>query len=265
MRRTLPCLVLSLALPAGRLGAATVALTPSADTTIFEENGDSADAKGPGLYTGRTTLTFIRRAFVRFDVAGAIPAGSTIVSARLDMVVTNAKGNPVDVSLLRVTGAWGEGTSDAGLPGGGGTQATPGDATWTKRVWPSTDWTAAGGDTAASVSATSPIATPLGTYSFGPTAAMAANVQGWLDSPATNFGWQLRADELQAAPSARRWGSRESANTAERPVLTILFNPPGGGGPPPASADDVPALSGGALLGLAAALAAFGALALRKG
>lgn len=265
MRPTVP-LLLALALPAGGLAAATVALTPAADTTIFEENGDSADAKGPGLYTGRNTLTFIRRAFVRFDVAGAIPAGSTIVSARLDMVVTSSKGNPVDVSLLRVTAAWGEGTSNAGLPGGSGTQATPGDATWTKRVWPSTDWTAAGGATAATGSATSPIATPLGTYSFGPTAAMTSDVQGWLDASATNFGWQLRADELQAAPSARRWGSRESANAAERPVLTILYNPPGGGGgPPPASTGDVPALSFGALLGLAAALAAFGALALRKG
>ena len=202
---------------------------------------------------------------MRFDVAGAVPAGSTIVSARLDMVVTNTKGNPVDVSLVRVTAAWAEGTSDAPLPGGGGAQATPGDATWTKRVSPGTSWLTPGGDTASFVSATSPISTALGTFSFGPTGAMTSNVQSWLDSPATNFGWQLRADELQAAPSARRWGSREATNAGDRPVLTIVYNPPGGGGPPPPpAADDVPALSQAALLGLAATLAVLGALALRR-
>ncbi len=264
MRRTFPCLVLALALPGARLVAATVTLPPAADTTIFEENADASDAKGQGLYTGRNTLTFIRRAFVRFDVASAVPAGSTIVSARLDMVVTSTKGNPVDVSLWRITAAWAEGTSDAPLPGGGGAAATAGDATWTKRVWPGTSWSTPGGDTASFASATSPISTALGTFSFGPTGAMTSNVQGWLDNPATNFGWQLRGDELQAPPSARRWGSREAANAGDRPVLTIIYNAPGGGGPPPPLVDDVPALSPPALLALVAALAVLGALALKR-
>ncbi len=265
MRRTTSCLVLVLALGGARLaGGATVVLPPVADTTIFEENPDVSDAKGEGLYTGRNTQTFIRRAFVRFDVAAAVPAGATIVSARLDMVVTSTRGNPVDVSLVRAIAAWAEGTSDAPLPGGSGADATAGDATWTKRVWPGTSWLSPGGDTASLASATSPISTSLGTFSFGPSGAMTSNVQSWLDNPATNFGWQLRADELQAAPSARRWGSREAANAADRPVLTIVYNPAGGGGPPPPAADDVPALSPAVLLGLAAALAAAGALALRK-
>ena len=262
MRRLTACLILALALPGAPLAAATVTIPPVADTTLFEENGDASDALGPGLYTGRITLTFIRRAFVKFDVAAAVPAGSTIVSARLDMVVTATKGNPVDVSLWRATAAWGEGTSNAPLPGGTGAQATAGDATWTRRVWPGTPWITPGGDTAGFASATSPISTALGMFSFGPTGAMTSNVQGWLDTPATNFGWQLRGDELQAAPSARRWGSRESANAAERPVLTIVYNAPGG--PPPAVIGDVPALSPRALAALAAALAVLGALALKR-
>lgn len=265
MRRLLPCLTFALALPGGPLAAATATLTPVADTTIFAENPDASDARGPHLYTGINTLTFIRRAFVRFDVAAAIPAGSTITSARLDVVLTRARGNPVDVYLYAVTAAWGEGTSDSGDPGGNGAPATAGDATWTMRVYPSTPWATPGGDTAALFSARSPIAAVVGPYSFGPTAAMISDVQRWLDTPASNRGWQLRGDELQAPPSARRFSSRESTNPAERPVLTVTYTPPGGGpGPGPRPADDVPALSPAALLGLAAALALLGARTLRK-
>ncbi|MGA7989900.1 MAG: DNRLRE domain-containing protein, partial [Thermoanaerobaculia bacterium] len=250
MRRTLPCLSLAFALCAGSLAADTVTIAPAADTTIFEENADASDAKGPGLFVGRNNQTFIRRAFVRFDVAAAVPPGSTINGARLDLVLTRANGNPVDVSLFAASAGWGEGTSDSGIPGGSGAAATPGDATWTRRVYPGTAWTNPGGDTAAARSAISPIAATLTTYSFGPVAGTASDVQRWLDDPATNYGWQLRADELQAAPSARRFGSRESANAFERPSLTIIFTPPGGGGGGgPRAADDVPALSRGAVLG----------------
>lgn len=260
MRRTVPFLFLALTLPCARLVAGTVTLTPAADTTIFEENGDASDGQGPNLFAGRNNQTFIRRAFVRFDVAGAIPSGSTIVGARLDLVLTRAQGNPVDIKLFTALAAWGEGTSNSGTPGGSGAPATPGDATWTKRVYPGVDWITPGGDTAASPSATAPITVALGTWSWGPTAAMTSDVQSWLDNPATNFGWQVRADELQAAPSARRFASRESATP---PVLTITYTPPGGGGPGPRPPDDVPALSPRALLALAAALAALGALALK--
>ncbi len=264
MRRLLLCLFLAAALPGAPLAADSVTVPPAADTSIYEENGDASDAKGPGIFTGRNTLTAIRRAFVRFDVAAAVPAGSTIDGVRLDLVLLSGRGNPVDVNLFRVTAAWGEGTSDAGSPGGTGAAATPGDATWTHRIWPGTAWATPGGDTAATFSARIPVQTALTTYSFGPTAAMQADVQSWLDAPATNFGWQVRADELQAAPSARRFGSRQSANAAQRPSLTITFTPPGGGPGNPPPADDVPALSPRALAALAAALAVLGALALKR-
>lgn len=264
MRRLLPCLILAVTVPGAPLAANSVTVRPVADTSIYEENADASDAKGPGIFAGRNALTAIRRAFVRFDVAAAVPVGSTIDGARLDLVLLSGKGNPVDVSLFRATAAWGEGTSDAGSPGGAGAPATAGDATWTRRIWPGTAWFAPGGDTAVVPSAKIPVQVTLTTYSFGPTAAMQADVQNWLDSPATNFGWQVRADELQAAPSARRFGSRESADAAQRPSLTITFTPPGGGPGNPPPADTVPALSPRALAALAAALAILGALALKR-
>ena len=264
MRRLLSCLIFAVCLPGAPLAADSVTVRPVADTTIYEENGDASDAKGPGIFAGRNALTAIRRAFVRFDVAAAVPAGATINGARLDLVLLSGKGNPVDVNLFRATAAWGEGASDAGSPGGTGAAATAGDATWTRRIWPGTPWLTPGGDTVALSSAKIPVQVTLTTYSFGPTAAMQADVQSWLDAPATNFGWQVRADELQAAPSARRFGSRESTTAAQRPSLTITFTPPGGGPGNPPSAGDVPALSPRALAALAAALAVLGALALKR-
>lgn len=243
----------------GALEAAVVALPASKDTTIFEENPDVSNAKGPGLFAGRNVLTQIRRGFLAFDVAGAIPAGSTVTDVSLRLVLTQARGNPVDVSLVRVLAPWGEGTSLAAPPGGTGELATPGDATWTKRVWPGTNWLTPGGDTSALPAATSPIPPINGPYTWS-SAAMVSDVQSWLDVPATNFGWQLRADELQAAPSARRFGSRESTNPAEAPVLLVTYVPGGGGG----GADGVPALSPAALAGLGAALALVGAFALKR-
>ncbi len=263
MRRRPLVLSLAVALFAGgALDAAVVTVTPSKDTTIFEENPDASDAKGPGLFAGRNTLTQIRRGFVAFDVAVAIPAGSTVTAVSLRLVVTQAKGNPVDVNLVRVLAPWSEGTSFASPPGGTGAAATPGDATWTRRVYPGTSWLTPGGDTSASVAATSPIPAINGSYTWS-SATMVSDVQSWLDVPATNFGWQVRADELQAAPSARRFGSRESANPAEAPLLTITYQPGGGGGG--GGPDGVPALSPAALLALGAALALLGAGALRRG
>jgi Ca2+-binding RTX toxin-like protein len=50
---------------------------------------------------------------------------------------------------------------------------------------------------------------------------MVADVQSWLDDPSTNFGWLLRADE--GLTSSKAFASREAADAAQRPVLTIAY------------------------------------------
>jgi hypothetical protein len=52
---------------------------------------------------------------------------------------------------------------------------------------------------------------------------MAADVQGWLDSPATNFGWIIIGNE-SAALTAKRFDAHESAAT--RPILTVYYTVP---------------------------------------
>ena len=65
----------------------------------------------------------------------------------------------------------------------------------------------------------------IGDYTWGSTSQMVADVQTWLDSPATNFGWLLRANETRNKTS-ERFDSKENGTVANRPVLTVTFIPP---------------------------------------
>ena len=260
LRRAAAALFLLAVARAAEAGTVTVILTPAADATIFEENPDGSDSKGQSLFAGRTNTDRIRRAFLRFDLAG-IPAGVTVSAAQVSLSLTRANSGGVFASLYRVTAAWGEGTSDAGIPGGSGAPATPGDPTWTMRVYPGTPWTSAGGDTAPLPSATTLVASSLLNYLWPATPELVGDVQGWVDAPATNFGWQLRLDEGQIAPTAKRFGSREQPDPSLRPVLRVTYDDPNVTGP---TATGVPALDPRALAVLAAALAVSGALALRR-
>lgn len=96
---------------------------------------------------------------------------------------------PLHIQLLtsfilnRVTSNWGEGNGSdhAGSPGG------PNQATWNNRFGSGSPWATAGGDFSSTVSASESIS-GFGPYTFGSTANLVADVQAWLDNPASNFG-----------------------------------------------------------------------------
>src|SRR5262245_3841746 len=216
------CLLLAIAAPAV---ADQVVLEPVKDNTIFSESQNLSNGMGIGLFAGINGVGSTRRALIAFAVAGAIPAGSTITSAQLQLHVTMSSSGSQMMALHRLTADWGEGTSNSTVMGGGqGAPATTGDATWGFRFFNTQSWTTPGGDFIASASATQTVSTATPTW--GSTATMVADVQGWLDSPAGNFGWILRGNE--SARSTKRFGSSE-ASAMNRPKLTIDFNPPGGG------------------------------------
>lgn len=255
------CLAFALlSAPAADAGIVTAVLTPAGDATIFEENASASDARSPGLFAGRNNVDHRRRAFLRFDLAG-IPAGVTVSSVEVRLSMTRSNSGSVFASLYRVSGAWGEGTSDAGIPGGTGAPATAGDPTWTMRVYPGTPWTSTGGDAATLPSATTLLGSSLVNYYWTTTPALVGDVQGWVDLPASNFGWQLRIDESQIAPTAKRFGSREQTDASLRPVLGVTYDDPAAG---PPKATGVPALDARAQAGLAALLAAGGVWLLRR-
>lgn len=213
----LACLPLGITI----LAADTVTLTASRDNTLFEDvSGSLSNGAGDYLFAGRTRIFEARRALLYFDLS-PIPAGSTILSARLSLYMSMTIAGDVTVSLHRVTSDWGEGTSDAPDEEGKGTAATPGDATWLHRFTPSDLWGDPGGDFIGPASAVSTVV-DVGLYRWKASTMTVLDVQGWLDEPSTNFGWIVRGDE-STSTTTKRFNSREHPDAATRPTLEIVY------------------------------------------
>lgn len=225
--KSMPLIVLALALSTPCL-ADTVFLTADRDNTLYDDGfGGVSNGAGSYLFLGNTSLGQYRRALVRFDVAGALPPGAVVTSARLRVAVSLAPPlvDPSPTTLHRLLEDWGEGTSNAGEPGGRGTLATTGDATWRYRFYNTVEWATEGGTFVPAASAASLLGLAGESTTYGSTPEMVADVQGWLDTPGGNYGWILRGDE-DFFTTARRINSRENAAPETRPILEITFDPP---------------------------------------
>ncbi|OGF26218.1 MAG: hypothetical protein A2V63_07425, partial [Candidatus Eisenbacteria bacterium RBG_19FT_COMBO_70_11] len=208
-------------------GAITVVIPASKDNTLYESaTGATSNGAGEYIFTGRTKDGFKRRAVIAFDIAANIPAGATINSVSLQLNVSRVANNTLRTTTLhRILADWGEGTSNAGQNEGQGAPSTTNDATWIHRFYPSTLWSAAGGDFVVTASASTGI-TGNGNYTWS-SPTMVSNVQSWLDSPATNLGWLVLGDE-SVIETAKRLGSSENAQTSQRPALTVDYSVGGG-------------------------------------
>ncbi len=208
----------------GSVHAQTVMVPASLDNTLFESaTGSLSNGVGPRGYFGATAGGNIRRYLVQFDVASMVPAGATITGVTFQInlmgISPGSLPNPTQ-DLHRVTQAWGEGTSNAGVPGGQGSPATAGDATWIHTYFPGSNWTIPGGDFDLTPSATFSI-NSFGVLSLSG-ASMLPDVQDWLDNPTSNFGWVLK-DRNEGPSSAKFLGSRESTATNGTPMLVVDY------------------------------------------
>lgn len=206
----------------------TVTLPAIADNTLYQDFlGNFSNGLGPSLFAGKTQGGDIRRALVRFDLS-AIPTGATISSASMTLRQSRQRDStqPEVMAIHRVLASWGEGTSNAGSPGGSGAPSTNGDATWIHRFYNETPglaqlWANAGGDFNETPSGTASVGSALTTYTWTG-ARMVTDVQGWIDDRSSNFGWILLGDETENQ-SARRFDSRESGTSANRPGLVVRY------------------------------------------
>jgi hypothetical protein len=225
--RALAALAVASAFAGSPAAADTVNLEPSRDTTIYQvlEVGSTQLSNGSGdhIFAGPSNEGRTRRALLSFDVAATIPAGSTITSATLHLHLSRSLFNTTAVSVHRLLADWGEGDSDAAGEEGGGTAAEPGDATWFYRFFDSALWTAAGGDFDATASASATVGSTTGSYAWT-SAQLAADVQAFLDGPATNFGWILVGNDAVAG-TAKRFDSRTHDVVDQRPRLEIVYAP----------------------------------------
>ena len=203
--------------------AATAVLAPSKDNTIYG-SGDANLSSGAGanLFVGRSGQGRIMRSLIAFNVAGAIPAGATITSVSVSLAINTPQSHSSTVRLHRLQADWGEGTSvSSGAPpgsgGADGAPATTGDATWNARFFNTAFWTTPGGDFAGAASASQLVTGTSGTVVFT-LEGLVADVQAWIDNPATNFGWILVAQIESAA--AVRFSAREGAGP---PSLQVTY------------------------------------------
>src|SRR5215208_2201938 len=171
--------------------AAIIVINPSKDNTLYEfdpAEGDTSNALGVHFFAGETGMGELRRGVVAFDIAGQIPAGSTVTAVSLSMNMSRtAVETAQTVELHKLLADWGEGTSVAPGEEGEGAPATSNDATWRHRFFDTIFWTNEGGDFSATVTASQSVG-GVGQYTWT-SAQMVADVQSWLDNSASNFGW----------------------------------------------------------------------------
>jgi hypothetical protein len=210
--------------PAMTAASTVVSINPSKDNTLYKSTTGSVSNGQGEIFVGRNKdADQFRRGLVAFDVAAIVPAGAVIEGATLRMYCdrsNDAVGNRV-IQLRRTTADWGEGASSTN--DGDGVAAQTGDATWLDRFYnQGLFWANEGGDFSGVNSASQTIGQE-GYYTWGSTSQMVADVQGWRDNPAANFGWLLLGDETQR--SSKRFDSGEVSTVAQRPLLTITYSP----------------------------------------
>ncbi len=214
--------------------AETVTLFPIADATLIELRPSNSFGAGNWISSGTTQEGHSNRALIKFDVAAAVPTGSTVTDVGLYVTATRngIDGNASSMfSLRRMLRPWGEGTNLPPLISPGfGFPAQPGDATWTHSFWGTNAWTVPGGlegvDYSENISTATSIPIARIQPYFFESGGMIGDVQFWIEHPESNFGWMLKSEDEASIFTARRFGSRELQDPGESPQLVITFSPP---------------------------------------
>jgi len=203
--------------------AATITLTPIADTSVMEIAPFNNLGANLSMPVGVTATESAARGLLKFDFS-SIPADAVVTSAELSLIVVR-QGTLVEDStfdLHRLLVQWGEGNKGGGTETGSGSAATDGEATWAARLYPLTFWGSGGGAAGSDYAATpSSSAGTSSVISFESTPDMVADVQSWLANPSSNFGWLVKDRIEGSAQTARRIGSSE--NAAAVPQLVIGY------------------------------------------
>jgi hypothetical protein len=176
----------------GAVPVKTCTLVAGADAHVDEALPDGTAGSAPALDV--TAGASDRRAFVQFDLpACAIPSTAEVRGAALRMTLAVAPAEDRSWKARRVAGAW----TEAGI-------------TW---------------NTAPPLAASSTDTVPTGTVAGATlTWDVAADVADAVSGAVTDRGWRIAdADEAPAAPVTGSLASREDADPADRPSLTVTW------------------------------------------
>jgi hypothetical protein len=197
-------------------------LAAVADTGLYEispTNNLGAVTEVPaGVHGGAKRSRYL----IRFAPESVLPPDAEIVAAELKLRVATANAGAVNYGLHRMRTNWVEGIQG----GSNGSLAGTNETTWLARGHPDLLWTAPGGAPGSDYES---VATLEAVFQGGNTnvvlssAALAADVQGWLDYPDRNFGWMLKAVDESVPQTVRRIVSREATNNV--PQLLVRYVP----------------------------------------
>ncbi len=182
----------------------TTTLAATADTYIDSSGKTTNFGSSPNLVVYGNPDD---AALLQWDLS-SIPAGSTLQSATFSLNVTNTSTNTYEIYALNRS--W-----------------TQSQATW-KKADNGNTWQTAGAlgslDRGTTVLGTV-TASALGTRTIVLNAAGLAVVQGWIDDPATNFGFVIQ-DYANANKDDLVFSSKEATIAADRPQLQMVYIPP---------------------------------------
>jgi hypothetical protein len=205
--------------------AETLIVNPSKDSTLYESTGAQlSNGQGVYLFAGLTDQGGLRRGLIAFDLS-AIPSNATVTDVSLSLFLSRLRPDATGetITLHKVLKDWGEGSSNAGMPGGGGAPAQAGDATWLHNIFETNFWDTAGGDFSSEISASIAVSTNNRTYTWSGS-GMVADVQSWIANSGSNFGWLIAGNE-GTEQSAQRFHTGENASNI--PQLTVTYTLPG--------------------------------------
>lgn len=214
------------AVPAWPQGVETKTFSPSKDNSLYESTeGNLSNGAGVYLFAGTTAAEDIRRALIAFDLQDAIPDGAVILSAQLKLHLSKTNSESQMLSAHRLLADWGEGDSDAPSEEGAGAPAAPGDATWIhtfccNQFWADQPGGGPGGHYQNEISASAAVG-GVGDYVLQGD-GLVRDVETWRQHPEQNYGWILRVNEAGVG-TAKRFDSRQNANTANRPQLIVRY------------------------------------------
>jgi hypothetical protein len=195
--------------------ASTTSLSPTADTYLNTNTVNYSTDVELHLYTW-PDAQIANAVLMKFDLA-SIPAGSTISSATLNLYLTSSDPTPDPTYTVTVHTV---------------VNKNPVLSAATGYKYDGVNfWTANNCCANGAYLAQSDIGPAVDTKGIDKTAGfkqwnVTSTVQGWFNSPSTNFGLLVNSDPSRLRDRWRYFGSAENLTIGQRPYLTVVFTPP---------------------------------------
>jgi len=209
---------------AGAAVGGTISLVPAADTFVHSAYPDNNNGASASLFTGRSGQGGQMRALLRFAVPNGLTGRATASAAQLTLTLRGVGpdgtfANVASTLYFYRVSPWGEGTG-SGVTSGTytvGQPCTPGAASWNSPTCIGATWSFV----LTGISMTTPAVVSGTAVASG--AGVTAEVQSWIDSPASNNGLLLvSSTEASASTAAQRYYTRTAGTSA--PTLAFNFS-----------------------------------------